>query len=169
MVQQPSAWASATQPHVQRFDGEVPVVHRAQCPANDVPRKEVDDDGQKQPRVGDSQLCGIADPTLIRLSRGKVSTQKIRRYRQPVVAVGSVLEAPPLATYEPVFLHQSHDALSADVLVLLLQRAMHPWAAVVGAPFSVVRLMHQQLQSLVFYVVGALRATSPRIVASPRY
>ena len=62
--------AAALQRHLERLDRQVPIIDRADGPADDEPRVQVEDRGQIQlAALADHELGRVADPSLIRRRR----------------------------------------------------------------------------------------------------
>ena len=67
MVQQPGVGAAALQRHLERLDCQVPIIHRADRPADDEPGEQIQDGREVEfLAAADDQLGGVADPALIR-------------------------------------------------------------------------------------------------------
>src|SRR5947209_7589850 len=149
--------------------GSQPVVDRADRPAHDEPREQVEDGGQIQrPALADDELGGVADPASIRRVGGELSVEQIRRDRLIVIAHRRALEALPRAGFQTVLLHQPNHALPTDALVLLEQVFVNPRTAVpVFACLE--RRAHQYAQLPIALGVHRFGTPAPGVIAARRH
>ena len=118
MMEQPDRGAPPVQRHLERLDGQVPIIHGAHRPTDDEPGEEVEDHREVELAAGaDDELGGVADPALIRGVRLELAVEQIRRDRLIVIAPRR--ELVPLAhpRFQALFLHQPHHALAAHALL----------------------------------------------------
>lgn len=86
MMEQTRLRTAALQRHIQRTQGDVPIVHGADGPSDDEAGIEVEDGRQIQlGATADHELGGVADPALIRPVSRKLAGQHV---------AGDRLEAP---------------------------------------------------------------------------
>jgi hypothetical protein len=171
VVEQVSVRAAPSERHVERLHRDMAVVHRAEGPADDEPREQVEDDREVQLALRRAQLGGVPNPSLVRPLGREVAREQILSHRLPVVAVGGVLEPPLRPAHQPLLLHQPDDSLAAHLDALLLQRAVDSWAPVLPSALRAPRvcLAHLHTQQLVSLVVCARRPLLPRVEARLRH
>ena len=96
VMQQAGAGSAARQRRLEGLDGQMPVVHRTQRPADEEAGVEVED-RREVPLAArpDDQLGGIPDPALVRPLSRELPVEQICRHRLGQVAPRGALE--PLA------------------------------------------------------------------------
>ena len=130
-MEQADLGAPARERRLQGGDRQMAVVHGADGPPHDESREQIQDRREVElAAAADDELGRVADPPLIRRVRLKPTVQQIGRDGLVVITHGRVLEALAEPRHQPVFLHQSHNAFAADVLVLLDQILVDTRAAV---------------------------------------
>ena len=99
VMEQPGVRTPALQRHVERFDREVTVVHRADGPPHDESREQIEDRGQIQLATrADDELGGIAHPPLVgRVRPELVITRSVRPPRVRRALGGAVDRGLPVA------------------------------------------------------------------------
>jgi hypothetical protein len=127
---------------LESLDGEVAVVHGGQRPADDVPREQVQDDGEEQLAVAGDQLGGVAHPPLVRAFRRELAVEEVGGYRLVVVAHRGALETLACARLQPFLSHDPGDALLAHEDVVRCELGVDPRAPV-GPTAALERLADQ--------------------------
>ena len=145
------------------------IVDRADGPADDEPREQVEDRRQIQlPALANHELRRVADPAPIRRVGRELPVEQIRRDRLIVIAHRRAFEPLPGPRFQPVLLHQPNHALAADARVLLEQILVNARAAV-PLLARVKRRAHQHPQLPIALGVGRFRiADTTRNTRSPR-
>lgn len=160
---QPCLGAPTLQRHFECLDCQVPVVHRADRPADDEARVEVKDRGQIElAALADHELGGVAHPPLIRRLCCELSIEQIVGDRQVVVAHGRAFEALALPRLQLLFLHQTDHPLAADPL-LLLEQVLVDARTAVAALARGKRRLHEDLQLPIPFRVGRFGPVLPAI------
>ena len=148
---------------LERLQRQVPIVDRADRPADDEPREQIEDRRQIQlAALADDELGRVADPALIRRVGRELPVEQIRRDRLVVIAHRRALEALPRPRFQPVLLHQPNHALAADALLLLEQVLVNARAAV-PLLARVERGAHQHPQLPIALRVRRFRPPAPRV------
>ena len=147
----------------------MPVVDRADRPADDEPREQVEDRRQIQlAALADDELGGVADPAPIRRVGRELPVEQIRRDRLVVIAHRRAFEAFPRPRFQAVLLHQPNDPLAADADLLLEQIFVNARAAV-PLLARVERGAHQHPQLPIALGVGRFGPPAPRVVPAGRH
>ena len=168
VVQQTAVGTAPLQRHLERLDRQMPVVHRADRPADDEPREQIEDHRQVElAAAADDELGGVADPPLIRRGRLELPVEQIGGHRLVVIAHRRRLVALAHPRLQAFFLHQPHDALAADGSLLLDQVLVHARTAV-PLPARFERRAHQDLQAAILAGACRLRPTAPRVEPARR-
>ena len=146
----------------------MPIVHGADGPADDEPREQIEDRREVQlAALADHELRRVADPALIRRRGRELPIQQIGGDRLIVVAHRRAFEPLARPRLQAVFLHQSHDALAADVLVLLDQILVDARAAVAMLAL-LERGPHQHCQPAIVAGMRRFRTALPGVEAAAR-
>ena len=170
VMQQAGVRTAALQRHLERLDRQVPIVDRADGPADDEPREQIEDRREVElAAAADDELRRVADPALIRAAAPRTADRA--DWPRPAGRDRSsscTLNRLPRPRLQPVFLHQANDALPADALVLLDQILVNARAAV-PLPARVERRAHQHLQAAIVAGVRRLRSALPGVEAAARH
>ena len=148
VVEEPGRGASTTERHVERPDGEVPIVDSAQGPTHDEARVQVEDRSQVDPAARRDELRGVPNPPLVRPRRGELPAEEIGSDRLLVVTHRRAAVPTPRSSDEPLGPHEADDALPAHPYVLAPERQVNPGAPV-GPTGPEVRLADQDPELLV--------------------
>src|SRR5262245_18783437 len=169
VVQQSHVGAAALQGHLERLDGQVPIVHRAERPAHDETGVQIQDRGQVQlAAAGDHKLRRVPDPELIRNSRLEALPQEIARHRLVVVTHRRGLETLARPRHQPFKAHQARHTLAADLDLLLDQVLPDPRAAI-ALPAPLKRRSDQDTKASILLGMGRLRPCLPSVEPARRH
>jgi hypothetical protein len=92
-MQQPDIGTPTRQRPLNSHQRQLPIVARADGPADDEPREQIEDGHKVQfPAVPDHELGRVANPPLIRGLGRELAVEEIGRDRLVVVAVGRAFE-----------------------------------------------------------------------------
>src|SRR5215203_6714678 len=167
-MQQTGIGTAALDCHVEGSQRQVTIVYRAQCPADDEARVEIEDRREIQLGVAaDNELRGIANPALIRPLGGELSIKHIGRHGLVVLAHRGRSEALASPCAQPLLPHQPADALLTDALTRLVQVLPDARPAVAPAA-GVMRGPDLDAQLAVSHRARRRRPLLPRVEATRR-
>jgi hypothetical protein len=106
MMKEAHRGTPAFQCHLERLDGQMPIIHSAEGPADDEPREQIQDHREVELAArADDELGGVADPPLIGAVGRELPVEQIRRHRLIVITHRRVLVPLPDAGFQPVLAH----------------------------------------------------------------
>src|SRR5688572_14757352 len=122
MMEQPGLGTTSPHRHLEGLQREPAVIDRADRPADDEPRVQIEDHREIPLAVlADRELAGVAEPSLIRRGGREIAVEHVWGDRVVVPAVGCLLESLPHLALESFLPHQPGHALLADGFAVLLQ------------------------------------------------
>ena len=165
---QPSRRVSACDGSLQCLQRDGVIERTTQGPADDAPRKQVDENHQIQPSTTDAQVGQITDPHLVRPLGGEIALQPIRRHRKPMLRVCRDLETAPHDRAQTEMAHASCHPILAHAPPPLLERLGDLRTARAAlARFEEFRDLG--IQPLRFLSMSAGWTTLPGVETTPRH
>jgi len=150
VVQQATVRAAPLQRRIECTDRQVPIIDRADRPADHEPREQIQNHREIElAAAADHELRRVADPTPIGGRGMKLLVQEVGRHRLVAIAHRGRLETLARPRLQAVFLHQAHDSLAADADAILDEILPHSRTAVsLAAGFERGAYPHPQLTIL---------------------
>ena len=121
MVNETGFGHSLMKRHIQCGQYQMPIICGAHCPTNDEARKQIDDHRQIGKAPWRAQMSDVARPCFIRGLGRKIALEKIWGNRESMFRIRRLDPAESWGfAAKPIEIHQSNDALSADVFSFFL-------------------------------------------------
>jgi hypothetical protein len=115
MMKETRLWAAMLQRHVERAEYVVPIVHRADRPADHEARIEVENGGEIQLGAApDDELCRVTHPALIWTVGSELAGEDVGGDRLVVVTHRRDTEALAHASAKAFIAHQPRDAFPTN-------------------------------------------------------
>lgn len=166
MVKQSVLGPAMAQGGVERTQHQVPVVDRAERPADDVARVQVEDRSEEAARaVADGDLRRVTHSALVGRVRLELPSEQVGRDRLLVLAHARRAVAPTHAPLEARSAHDPRHPLATHVLTSLREIVVHTRTAV-GVATAGVGLAYEHLEMLLTLGPRGLAAPPPCVEAA---
>lgn len=141
--------------HFQRPDCQVFLHPVADCPTNDTPTEQINDDSQIKPALGGPYIADIACPFLVRRSGQEIPVQQIGGNAKVVLAIGGNLVATGANGPYPIDLHEPSHTTLAHIETRLFELHRHPGPTISTAAQGVLLAdVRQHLQICAIALAG---------------